>query len=193
MGLDIDLKGRRVLVAGASSGVGRSTALAIAAHGGQIAVVGRRAALLTEVVTAAGGGVAIQADLTDEVACAGVVETATTALGGLDAVLLPVGASPLQVMTRLTAETWFHDYRRSYATNARRRGIDERTIMRQTGHKTRSAFDRYNIVDDSDQRAAVTKYEAAIFGHVLDTVAKEGEFRNDEGPQFPEGLPGLTQ
>jgi integrase len=85
----------------------------------------------------------------------------------------------------ISADTWFHDYRRSYATNARRLGIDERTIMRQTGHKTRSAFDRYNIVDDSDQRAAVAKYEA---GHVLDIAAKEGGLRNDEGPQFPEGL-----
>jgi integrase len=72
----------------------------------------------------------------------------------------------------ISAETWFHDYRRSYATNARRRGIDERTIMRQTGHRTRAAFDRYNIVDDSDQRAAVAKYEAAL-GHVLDTPAPE--------------------
>jgi hypothetical protein len=25
----------------------------------------------------------------------------------------------------ISAETWFHDYRRSYATNARRRGVDE--------------------------------------------------------------------
>ncbi|MBL7487696.1 SDR family oxidoreductase [Frankia sp. AgB1.9] len=113
MGVAIDLKGRRVLIVGASSGVGRSTALAIAAHGGQIAVVGRRAAQLDEVVAAAGGGVAIQADLTDADACARVVETATTALGGLDAVLLPVGVSPLQVMTGLTAETWFQ----AFATN----------------------------------------------------------------------------
>ena len=44
--------------------------------------------------------------------------------------------------------------------------------MAQTGRKTRSAFDRYNIVDDSHQRAAVTKYESGILGHVLDTSAK---------------------
>ena len=84
----------------------------------------------------------------------------------------------------ISAETWFHDYRRSYATNARRSGIDERTIMAQTGHKTRSAFDRYNIVDDSDQRAAVTKYESAILGHVLDTVAESPDRRNTKAPSF---------
>jgi hypothetical protein len=49
----------------------------------------------------------------------------------------------------------FHDNRRAYFTNGRRRGIDERTIMRQSGHKTRSAFNHYNIVDDNDRRAAV--------------------------------------
>jgi hypothetical protein len=65
----------------------------------------------------------------------------------------------------ISADTWFPDYRRSYAINARRRRIDAETIMRQTGHKTRAAFDRYNIVDDSDQRAAVAKYEAAVLGH----------------------------
>ena len=62
----------------------------------------------------------------------------------------------------ISAETWFHDYRRAYITNSRRMGIDERTIMRQSGHKTRAAFDRYNIVDDSDQREAVKRYEAAL-------------------------------
>jgi integrase len=92
----------------------------------------------------------------------------------------------------ISAETWFHDYRRSYANNALRRGIDERTIMRQTGHKTRAAFDRYNIVDDSDQRAAVVKYEAAL-GHVLDTPAPERDQQKHEGPGFLQGLRVVTR
>ena len=58
------------------------------------------------------------------------------------------------------ANAWFHDTRRSYVTNARRRKVAERVIMMQTGHKTRAVFDRYNIVDDADQREAVRLYEA---------------------------------
>jgi len=74
--------------------------------------------------------------------------------------------------------------RRAYITYCRRRGIDERTIMRQSGHKTRSAFDRYNIVDDNDQRAAVRQYEAALSGHVLDTPRSEADSGKTKAPDF---------
>ena len=55
---------------------------------------------------------------------------------------------------------WFHDQRRAFVTNARRCGVDETTIMSMTGHKTRSAFERYNIVSAKDQEEAVRKIEA---------------------------------
>jgi len=57
-------------------------------------------------------------------------------------------------------DIWFHDQRRSFITNARHRGVDESTIMSMSGHKTRSAFDRYNIVSERDQLKAVARIEA---------------------------------
>jgi NAD(P)-dependent dehydrogenase (short-subunit alcohol dehydrogenase family) len=106
MSVGIDLAGRRILVVGASSGVGRSAAVALSAAGASVALVGRRAAQLEEAAAAAGDAVAIQADLRDEAACAALVETATEKLGGLDAVLFPVGVTPLHLLTRTTADTW---------------------------------------------------------------------------------------
>ena len=55
---------------------------------------------------------------------------------------------------------WIHDLRRSFTTNARRRGSPESVVMKMTGHKNRHVFDRYNIVDDDDLLEAVEKLEA---------------------------------
>ena len=75
---------------------------------------------------------------------------------------------------------WFHDLRRSFVTNARRRGVPESVVMRMSGHKTRSVFDRYNIVEEEDLREAVRKIEAAR-EHELsqDKISEEGDLQEN--------------
>lgn len=90
-----DLKGRRILVTGASSGIGRSLAEQLAGRGARLALVARSADRLQSVVkqsSAAGPeAVAIMADLSRDEDRRRIVQTAVEKLGGLDVLINNAG------------------------------------------------------------------------------------------------------
>lgn len=85
-------------------------------------------------------------------------------------------ARKLFIRARRNAElthVWFHDLRRSFVTNASRRGVPESVVMRMSGHRTRNVFDRYNIVEDEDVRNAVKAIEAGTARDLAETAPSE--------------------
>ena len=111
------LQGKRIIITGSTSGVGRATAIAAATEGAAVVVSGRReaeAAAAVEAIVAAGGtahavtGDVAAADFGEELIARG-----TELLGGLDGVVNAAG-----IIVRATAEdTTDDDWARQMAVN----------------------------------------------------------------------------
>ena len=89
-----DFDGKRVLVTGATRGIGRATALAFHAQGARVAVNGRDPAKVGETIRELGGGerlIPAPGDVASAAGCRRVVDGAVAALGGLDVLVNNAG------------------------------------------------------------------------------------------------------
>jgi len=86
--MDLGLSGAGALVTGGSRGIGRAVAVALAAEGARVALLGRDPAALAAAVEVVGPGtVAVRADTTQDEQVRSAVDEAAAALGRLDVVV----------------------------------------------------------------------------------------------------------
>ena len=115
----IDLKGKRILITGASSGIGEAGAEKLARAGAKVIVVARRQELLDAVaarITAAGGDArALTCDLSDLDAIDELVATLEKDLGGIDILINNAGRSIRRPLAE-SLDRW-HDVERTMALN----------------------------------------------------------------------------
>lgn len=101
------LAGRRVLITGGGSGIGRASAVRLVAAGSAVAVADIRVDSAREVVDALGGrGLALRCDVADEDSVAAATEQASSALGGLDGVVAAPGLATHGATHLLTLADW---------------------------------------------------------------------------------------
>jgi sorbose reductase len=103
-----DLRGKRALVTGGSSGIGRKVALAYVEAGAEVAIAARHSETLEEVaaeLTAAGGKVvAIRCDVTQPDQVTQMLETMTAELGGVDIAVCNAGIVSVVPMLEMPPE-----------------------------------------------------------------------------------------
>lgn len=113
--MDLRFEGRRVLVVGASAGIGLATARMLAAEGARVAIASRSQGAITEAAAAIGAETAnapvpIAADITFAGEAERLVSATTERLGGLDAVIDCVGGSIRSAFEKLSDEDWLGNY-----------------------------------------------------------------------------------
>jgi NAD(P)-dependent dehydrogenase (short-subunit alcohol dehydrogenase family) len=137
----VDLDGKRILLTGASSGIGEAAAEQFARHGATVVVVARRQDLLDTVadrITTAGGrAMSMPCDLSDMDAVDALVADVQERIGGVDILINNAGRSIRRSLAE-SLERW-HDVERTmtlnyYAPLRLIRGLAPGMLERGDGH-----------------------------------------------------------
>ncbi|WP_210686554.1 SDR family oxidoreductase [Mycolicibacterium sp. GESEQ-9] len=174
---DIDVAGKRILLTGASSGIGEAAAEKFAAKGATVVAVARRQELLDDLVgriTAKGGDARAHAvDLSDMDAIDDLVATIERDLGGVDILINNAGRSIRRPLAE-SLDRW-HDVERTMTLNYYSplrliRGLAPGMRERRDGHIINVAT--WGVMNESSPLFAVynaSKAALAAVSRVIET------------------------
>jgi 3-oxoacyl-[acyl-carrier protein] reductase len=117
--MDLGLTGKRALVLGATRGLGRGIAEALAAEGVTLAITGRKqadaAAVAAEIASARAATVhGLAFDASDAASAAALIDSARSALGEVDVLVLNGGGPPPGPVTDVMADTWHKQFQAQF-------------------------------------------------------------------------------
>lgn len=174
----IPLRGKRVLITGASSGIGEAGAEAFAAEGAEVIVVARRTDLLDDLTgrIAEGGGTAaaLPCDLSDLDAVDALAETVEQRFGGVDILVNNAGRSIRRPLAE-SLDRW-HDVERTMALNYFSplrliRGLAPGMIERGDGHIINVAT--WGVLSEAPPLFGVYNASKAAFSAVSRVIETE--------------------
>lgn len=105
-----NVKGKVIAITGASSGIGRATALRLADRGAKLVLGARRSeqleALQREISAAGGSAVFRQTDVRDRASMQALVDLTCSAFGRLDVLISNAGIGPISQLDELQLDDW---------------------------------------------------------------------------------------
>jgi NAD(P)-dependent dehydrogenase (short-subunit alcohol dehydrogenase family) len=99
------LAGRRIVITGAGSGIGKAVAELFAGHGAKLALLDLNIEAATPIAQRC-GGIAVTVDVADEASVAAAIAAAAAALGGIDGVVNAAGVIGVGSLEQTDLKSW---------------------------------------------------------------------------------------
>jgi NAD(P)-dependent dehydrogenase (short-subunit alcohol dehydrogenase family) len=170
-------EGKAVLVTGGASGIGRASALRMAAEGAVLVVADRdlkgAEAVAAEIQAAGGTATALQFEAADGASCRRMVDEAVAILGKLDVLANIAGVLQRGPFAEMTAETW--DF--TFAVNI---AAHFHIIQQALPHLTGSRGNIVNMASSAAMRGVPqsSAYSASKHAVIGLTKSLAGEFKD---------------